>query len=242
MIAMNKIKHITSLFLLVICMPLMAETPPDFASMKDVNQKKKAFFDFIYAYALTENQAILAERDIVIANKDSAKVKALCLKYSKNCEAIDAAKIQSLLKRIDVIPPSLALAQAANESAWGTSRFATKANNYFGQWCFSKGCGLVPLRRNAGTTHEVRKFPSAQGSVKGYIFNLNTGRAYSDIRNMRAKARVENKILTGMDLAAGLSKYSERGQEYVKELRSMISYNKLVEKYDHIFWPALKNK
>lgn len=218
-----------------------AESVPDFASIKDVKQKKKTFFDFIYERALAENKAILKERAVLTTEKkSSAKVVALCKKYSKNCNDIDDKKLKSLLKRVDVIPPSLVLAQAANESAWGTSRFATKANNYFGQWCYKKGCGLVPLRRNAGTTHEVRKFKNAQASVKSYLMNLNTGRVYGELRMMREKARAKGQQITGKELAGGLVNYSERREEYVKELRSMISYNKLVEKYDQQFWQAIK--
>ncbi len=215
---------------------------PDFASMKDVKQKKQAFFDFIYQHALTENQAIMRERAIIRANTEKTRIKALCDKYSKDCETVDAVKREALLSRIDVIPPSLILAQAANESAWGTSRFATQANNYFGQWCSSKGCGLVPLRRNTGSTHEVRKFTHAQASVRSYLMNINTGRAYQSIRDMREKARTQSQTLSGIELAAGLKQYSERGQAYVEELRSMIRYNKLVEKYDDQFWQALRAK
>ncbi len=222
---------------------ISADDPvPDFANIKDVKQKKQAFFDFIYQHALTENQAIMRERAILEANTEKAQIKALCEKYSKNCETVDAMKREALLSRVDVIPPSLILAQAANESAWGTSRFATQANNYFGQWCFSKGCGLVPLRRNAGSTHEVRKFNHAQASVRSYLMNLNTGRAYQGIRDMRAQGRTQSQTLSGIDLAAGLKQYSERGQAYVKELRSMIRYNKLVEKYDDQFWQTLRAK
>jgi Bax protein len=129
------------------------------------------------------------------------------------------------MKRVDTVPLELVLSQAANESAWGTSRFARKANNLFGQWCFSKGCGLVPARRNAGSTHEVAAFKSPQLSVRSYLRNLNTGRVYKDLRNIRAAKRAEGKQATAYEIAAGLSKYSERGQAYVKEIRAMIKYN-----------------
>ena len=143
--------------------------------------------------------------------------------------------VEKLLRAVDYVPPALALAQAANESAWGTSRFAKQGNNFFGQWCFKKGCGIVPARRDAGSKHEVRKFDSTQGSVHAYVKNINTGRAYSSLRNMRAKARSKNAMLAGHELAAGLVKYSARGEAYVKEIRSMIRTNKL-KNYDEEFW------
>jgi len=118
---------------------------------------------------------------------------------------------------VDTIPPSLALAQAANESAWGTSRFARQAHNYYGQWCFEKGCGIVPDRRDANKSHEVAAFDSPRESVARYLHNLNSNSA----------------PVTGIALAAGLGKYSERGADYISELRSMIEFNKL-SKYDAI--------
>ena len=212
---------------------------PDFASYKDVKQKKAAFFDFMYPLVLAEAKKVLEERAIVEKGAPADRLTTICEKYSKNCATIDAEKKTALLKRVDVIPPSLALAQGANESAWGTSRFAKQANNYFGQWCYSKGCGIVPARRNEGTKHEVRKFADAQGSVKGYIFNLNTGRVYAGIREHRVASRKAGKTFTGYELAEGLINYSERREEYVKEIQSMISYNKLAAKYDEKFWQAL---
>ena len=117
------------------------------------------------------------------------------------------------------------MAQAANESAWGLSRFAQKGNNLFGQWCFKKGCGIVPGQRNAGANHEVRKFASINDSVASYMHNLNTGRAYKDLRKLRATLRSTNAAVDGHTLAKGLIKYSSRGKAYVKEIQSMIKTN-----------------
>ena len=233
-----KSKVILIAFLLAL--PFIAQSAiPDFSKFKDVNQKKKAFFDYMYPLILAENKKILVERAIVEKNKTSSQLTKICQKYSKKCKNIDAKKRQDLLKRIDVIPPSLAMAQGANESAWGTSRFARKGNNFFGQWCYSKGCGIVPARREKGTKHEVRKFSNPQQSVGAYIFNLNTGRVYNLIRKQRVSARAKSTNPSGYELAKGLIKYSQRREAYVKEIRSMISYNKLVKKYDDKFWRAL---
>ena len=214
---------------------------PNFASYKDVKQKKTAFFSYMYDFVEIENKKILAEQNTLNTKaRTSSELKRLCEKYSKNCNTIDDAKFAELKKRIDIVPPSLALAQSANESAWGTSRFALKGYNYFGQWCYSKGCGLVPSQRNSGASHEVRKFKSGQESVRAYMFNLNTGRAYKDLRQKRADDRAKGVKPSGMALAEGLINYSERREHYVKELQSMISYNKLVEIYDAKFWAAIK--
>lgn len=225
---------------LMVALPVIAQSAiPDFGSIKDVKQKKKAFFDYMYPLILAENKKIMADRAIVKSNKKSARLTKICERYSKNCETIDAKKRKDLLKRVDVIPPSLAMAQGANESAWGTSRFAKKANNFFGQWCYKKGCGIIPKKRDKGTKHEVRRFSNPQQSVGAYIFNLNTGRVYNLIRKQRAAARTQSTNPSGYELAKGLIKYSQRREAYVKEIRSMISYNKLVKKYDQKFWKEL---
>jgi Bax protein len=228
------------LIALMVALPVIVQSAtPDFGQIKDVKQKKKAFFNYMYPLILAENKKILVERAIVKSNKKSAQLTKICQKYSKNCENIDSKKRKSLLKRVDVIPPSLAMAQGANESAWGTSRFAKKGNNFFGQWCYTKGCGIIPKKRDKGTKHEVRRFSNPQQSVGAYIFNLNTGRVYSLIRNQRVAARTKSTNPNGYELAKGLIKYSQRREAYVKEIRSMISYNKLVKKYDQKFWREL---
>lgn len=209
---------------------------PDFSSIYDINEKKKAFLDYFYPIIIEENNKILAERKILLSNdKNSAAVKRLCMKYSADCDHITAEQRNLLIKRIDVVPPALALAQAAKESGWGTSRFAVEANNYFGQWCYQKGCGLVPSNRLEGANHEVRKFDSPQHSVRSYLFNLNTGRAYADFRLMRLAARDEKREFTGHELAKSLLYYSERREAYVEEVQSLIRYNQL-SAYDDAFW------
>jgi Bax protein len=229
------------LIALMVALPVIAQSAiPDFGGITDVKQKKKAFFDYMYPLILAENKKVMADRAIVESNKTSTRLTKICEKYSKNCANIDAKKRQDLLNRIDVIPPSLTMAQGANESAWGTSRFAKKANNFFGQWCYKKGCGVIPKKRDKGSKHEVRRFSNPQQSVGGYIFNLNTGRAYSLVRKLRAAARAKSINPTGYELARGLIEYSQRREAYVEEIRSMISYNKLVEKYDQKFWQELK--
>ena len=121
----------------------------------------------------------------------------------------------------------MVLAQAAIESAWGTSRFARQANNLFGQWCFAPGCGIVPLHRPSDATYEVEKFPSVGAAVEAYYLNLNTHAAYRALRTIRRESRLQGKTLSGALMVAGLEKYSGRGIHYVEELRSMIRTNQL---------------
>lgn len=132
---------------------------------------------------------------------------------------------ERLMLKLDVVPPSLALAQSANESAWGRSRFASEGNNYFGQWCFSEGCGIVPTGRPEGESYEVRSFDSVADSVRGYILNLNRHWAYERLRALRAQQRRLGEQITGVHLAGGLERYSARGFDYIDELRSMIWVN-----------------
>ncbi|MEM1243520.1 MAG: glucosaminidase domain-containing protein [Pseudomonadota bacterium] len=129
---------------------------------------------------------------------------------------------QNLLSRVDVIPVDLAIAQAANESGWGSSRFAKLGNNYFGQWCYKAGCGIVPQRRPVGERYEVRKFVSAQASVEHYIHNLNTNRAYKSLRRIRQRLRQDNQPITAVALAEGLVHYSQRGSAYVTSIKTLI--------------------
>ena len=111
--------------------------------------------------------------------------------------------------------------------AWGTSRFAVEGNNIFGQWCFEQGCGLVPLQRKGNASYEVRKFDSISASVSAYLKNINSQYSYEELRELRAGMRSRNEPLNAIDLAAGLAAYSERGEDYVDEVQSLIVQNKL---------------
>jgi Bax protein len=199
---------------------------PNFALIKDVKLKKETFFNYLFPMIVNKNIDILKERDLVKNSKNlTSEIISLCKYYRVKCNEADYK--DKFLNKVHIIPASLTLAQAANESAWGTSRFAKKANNFFGQWCFSKGCGIVPASRNSDAEHEVKKFDTVNKSVNSYIRNLNSHPAYKKLRDIRNS---ENTF-KGNDLAAGLSKYSERGQHYIDEIRAMINFNKL-QKYD----------
>lgn len=128
-----------------------------------------------------------------------------------------------LIKRVDIVPASLAIAQAINESGWGHSRFAKQGNNYYGQWCYTKGCGMVPKQRAAGKIHEVRKFPSLQASVNSYIHNLNTHYTYKNFRDARHQLRLKKQALHGKYLIRSLSMYSQRRETYIRFITNIIN-------------------
>lgn len=215
-------------------------TIPDFGSMLDVKAKKSAFFDFLLPMVQKENDTILQNRQRVIAlssqsalsEKDQSWLADTAKKYRiQDVSAFDKMFFDELLRCVDMIPASLALAQSANETAWGTSRFARQGNNFFGQWCFTPGCGIVPGARPEGETYEVQKFKDVAASVRAYMHNLNTNRQYRALRQLREQRRIRHEPITGVDLVHGLQAYSIRGTEYIEELLSMINSNKL-QQYD----------
>ena len=210
---------------------------PKFGEIPAGRERKAAFFGYFLPIVENENRSILSTRKKLktwyqnrskISRHDATKISDIATRYRIDVFDIKSDKSwNQLFNRVDIVPPSLALAQSANESAWGTSRFAREGLNFFGQWCYSQGCGLVPKKRDANKTHEVAVFDSPQESVRRYIRNLNSNRAYKGLRDIRAELRKSNKPVTGHELAAGLKRYSERGAIYISELREMIAGNKL---------------
>ena len=217
-----------------------ASTPlPNFSSFKNVKEKKEQFFQFMLPKIRLANTKIRVERsslqdvfdrnkdELILTDADKKFLGALKLKYkiSEELEALDS--INALLTKIDEVPASLVLAQSANESGWGTSRFAIEARNMFGIWCFREGCGIKPLQRAAGKKYEVAKYETIQASVEAYMLNINSHPAYRELRRIRSEARADNSYLSGMALAEGLETYSARGEQYVKEIKQLIRINKL---------------
>lgn len=212
--------------------PKVAKMPTTFNSVKE---KKRAFFAFLKPYVVAENGRVRALRVALTEKRQAGSLDAESLRWLsgiadqykvKLAGEPDQAFWSELLKRVDVVPVEMALVQAANESAWGQSRFAREGNNFFGQWCYSKGCGMVPSARNAGSTHEVRRFSSPAQSVRAYIQNINRTRAYRELRRIRLTQRKQNQPLDAEQLALGLKSYSERGMAYVKTIQSMIRSNR----------------
>jgi Bax protein len=201
-----------------------------------VSDKKSNFFAYLNPMIVKANNEVLAQRTKLLGMQsdlpeltDSQQkyLMELSKTYRVDNKLSPEQQISLLSRKINTIPASLILAQAANESAWGTSRFAREGNNYFGQWCFTKGCGIVPSSRNEGAGHEVASFDTPLDSIKSYIRNLNRHITYKGLRDLRAQALSQGQKPSGELLAKGLIGYSERGEEYVKEIQSMIRYNKL---------------
>ncbi|MEA3504671.1 MAG: glucosaminidase domain-containing protein [Bacteroidota bacterium] len=214
-------------------------TLPDFSSVEAGTQRKEKFFAFMRPMIEVENEKVLQNRNFIlkcysffnegkeIDAESSIRLKNIAHQYKlKKTVFSSETDYKNILLRVDVVPVDLALVQAANESAWGTSYFATKGNNIFGQWCFRKGCGMVPRNRPEGESHEVAVFNSVNESIAAYIHNLNTHNAYSYFRNLRYEYHIEKKPVDANKLAIGLQKYSGIGIKYVETLRIMLRNNK----------------
>ena len=211
---------------------------PDFSKHTSIPEKKTAFFNFLRPIIQKENWRVLKQRAYVlqqwkhfqagreIAPEAIERLKQLAENYRVETEFSAGTEFfRELLIHVDKIPVELALIQAAKESAWGTSYFAQKGNNLFGQWCFNDGCGIVPRRRPEGATYEVRAFNDASESVRAYIRNLNSHPAYKQLRIQRYRMRLAGGEPTGHHMAKGLGQYSEIGMAYVKTVRQMIRGN-----------------
>jgi Bax protein len=213
---------------------------PSFSGFMDVIEKKKAFFAYLQPEIKRQNEIVLKERQMVFAlqavflkqqefNQHQQQVfKKLVAKYefSGDEELSLGQTLEMLTRKVDTIPEALILVQAANESGWGTSRFAQQGYNFFGLWCFKKGCGFVPKQRDEDAEHEVARFRDLSHAVMTYIRNINRHYAYSDLRIIRETLRQDDRPVTARALASGLSNYSERGQDYIDELKSMLRVNK----------------
>jgi len=149
----------------------------------------------------------------------------------KNFNLANQSVWRKLLRRVDIIPPSLIIAQAAYESDWGRSRFAREGHNYFGQRCTGSGCGMIPKGRAKNAIYKVRKFPDVISSVRSYIHNLNTNSAYEKLRKIREQQREKHRQVQGAILAQGLLRYSEQREYYILAIRKIIKYYGLW-KYD----------
>lgn len=170
-----------------------------------------------------------------LSANDQSWINKLALEYKlKDFNSKDKAGWDKLLHRVDVLPESLVLAQAIHESAWGQSRIAKQVNNYFGRFCFTSGCGIMPQKRRAkNDKHEIKAFGSLYASVGDYLRNINTHQAYQTLRAERSKLHASNQDLHGMVLARHLQKYSEHGESYVVKVKAIIQAYKL-EKLDTV--------
>lgn len=211
---------------------LLTSLPEDFASVKNPRKRQDLFLRAILPIVLIENRRISEQRELaslLLEGEIPAKGSPMYLWLKKLARKLhvrgdlNKAKVRErILSRLDVIPLQLALSQAAIETGWGTSRFALQGNSLFGQWTFSSQAGLIPTGRASDATHYVATFPDLRASVRSYMRNLNTGRAYKEFRQARAILRAEGKPLDAMELAKHLDRYSQRGEQYTAELQRLI--------------------
>lgn len=190
-------------------------------------EKKQLFFDTLRPIVRQENGRIAELRAKLLLVHASTETPPWVADVARTYKVKwTGSEWNDLLSRVDTVPLTLILAQAANESSWGQSRFARQGNNIFGMWCYRPGCGMIPARREVGKTHEVASYANVNGSVRSYLHAINTVRAYADLRRLRLKMRAAGKKLDASALAGGLVRYSERGNEYVAEIRNMIRINR----------------
>lgn len=219
---------------------ILTSLPRDLGDIPSSREKKKIFFKALLPMVLLANDEIYFERqqlkkiDQILKQQSrltSVQLQSLANLAGRYEVPLDPQQprqaVNKLLRRVDIVPVDLALAQAANESAWGTSRFSRQANNLFGEWTFIRGGGIVPAHRPSGQTHEVEKFATVFDSVRSYLLNLNTHSAYGSFRQLRAECRRTGREPHGLKLAEGLVRYSSRGLDYVRDLQAMISKNRL---------------
>lgn len=200
-----------------------------------LDKQKEYFLNYFKKRIELENYKILNERKFLHAlnsrknlDKSSIEYKYLT-KIAKKYKVKNIYNYEKLFKRVDIIPPSMALAQAATESGWGKSRFFKEANNIFGHWTFNAKLGLKPLNRDEDKKHFVKIFPTLQASISSYMRNLNRTNAYKEFREEREKMRSENRLIEGMSLSIQMHRYSGIGHDYASILQAIIRKNKLLE-------------
>lgn len=217
---------------------VLTDLPTGITALENSDDRKALFVKTLLPLILMANERIEQDRERlrrlhavkqggqVLAPQDRRWLAQLAGRYGLTADG--EINTKALLQRVDLVPVSLALAQAAEESGWGTSRFAQKGNALYGQLTFkAEDEGIVPRNRRQGETHRFRSFDDPKGSVESYIHNLNTHRAYTQFRQMRASLRAQDKPVDSMMLVNALGAYSERGEDYVRTIRSLIRVNSL---------------
>ena len=214
--------------------------PAEIKMIESVKKRKEFFIQIVLPLILEENKNIKLDRkrlfSIINKNNNSSSEKRWLEKKYKQY-GIPSRDLSILKRRMDIVPVSLALAQAAKETGWGTSRFAQQGNALFGQWTWS-GEGLKPKDAEKNEGHKVMKFNVLQASVRAYQRNINTHSSYEEFRLARAKLRDLGEPLDSMILSAYLHKYAETGNEYVKVLQKIIQQNNLKDFDDAKLLPS----
>ena len=217
--------------------------PEEMKMIENTKQRKELFIQIILPLIIKENNSIKLDRKKLFkvlnkSNNTKKEKKWLIQKFKQY--GVSNKDFSTLKIRMDEIPTSLSIAQAAKETGWGTSRFALEGNALFGQWTWS-GDGIKPAGAEDDSTHKVMKFKVLQASVKAYHRNLNTHSSYRMFRSVRAELREENKELDSMILSKYLDKYAATGKEYVKILQQIIRQNNLIDFDDAKLLPSSIN-
>ena len=203
--------------------------PRDLDNLQSVKLKKETFIKIVLPLIVAENEKILDDREklaTLIEKKFTSDAEKQWLRQKLLEYKVKKGDLKELMFRMDMIPVSIALAQAAKESGWGTSRFALEGNAIFGQWTWD-GQGIAPLKRDGDKNHKILKFPILRASVKAYKNNLNTHKSYLKFREKRKQLREKNKRITGLSLTDTLKNYAQTGSEYTKILNQIITQNRL---------------
>ena len=214
--------------------------PNEIKKMENIKKRKNLFIQIILPLIIKENNSIKLDRKKLfsILNKSrNTKVEKSWLNSKFKQYGVVNKDLSTLKIRMDEVPISMAIAQAAKETGWGTSRFAQEGNALFGQWTWS-GEGIKPSNADDDSTHKVMKFKVLQASVRAYQRNLNTHSSYKDFRSARAELRAERKNLDSIILTEYLDKYAETGKEYVKILQQIIRQNDLTDFDDARLLPS----
>ena len=224
----------------------IGKLPYELKEIQSVKKRKELFIQIVLPLILEENNKILLDRKklFAILNKNNnSKSDNEWLTKKFNQYGIPNKDIPTLKRRMDIIPPSMAIAQAAKETGWGTSRFALEGNALFGQWTYTDK-GIKPAAADAGTTHKVMMFNVLKSSVRAYTRNLNTHKSYRKMRYVRAIQRDNEEKLNSLTLVDYLDSYAETGKEYTIILKKIIEQNNLTDFDDVKILPtseAVKN-
>ena len=218
----------------------LTSLPLEIKKIENTKKRKNLFIQIILPLVIKENQKIRLDRkklfSILNKSKNTKKEKNWLNSKFKQYGVVNK-DLSTLKIRMDEVPISMTIAQAAKETGWGTSRFAQEGNALFGQWTWS-GEGIKPSDADDNSTHKVMKFKVLQASVRAYQRNLNTHPSYSAFRSVRAEMRDEKKFLDSMILSEYLDKYAETGKEYVKILQQIIKQNNLTDFDDAKLLPS----
>ena len=205
--------------------------PKDLDEIQNVKLKKETFIKIVLPLVVAENEKILEDRfklKKITSRKITTDLEKQWLRQKFLEYKVKKGNVEELKIKMDIIPASIALAQAAKESGWGTSRFALEGNAIFGQWTWN-GKGKAPLDRDKEKNHKILKFPILRASVKAYKNNLNSHKSYIKFRAMRKDLRDKNKKISGLELTKALDNYAETGSEYTRILEQIINQNKLMD-------------